>query len=185
MSITKNIFSVDAETEGLWGKIFAIAAIVYDTEGKEIEHFIFRCSAEIKNEWVRENVLPAINDIPVSGNYNEMMTAFADFYKKHKDNADVLWHMGHIVEAELFRELYRNSLIGEWDAPYTPIELASVLEIFGEDPDSVDKYAQKEHLKIKEYGTTHNPLYDCEVAAKAYFHLILKISEPWNRIKLR
>jgi len=38
------IFSFDAETNGLWGKAFSVAAIVYDESGKEIARFIVICT---------------------------------------------------------------------------------------------------------------------------------------------
>jgi hypothetical protein len=99
-----------------------------------------------------------------------MLLEFSQFYLKHKD-ATALWHMGHVVEAFLFRELVRLGFIGQFDAPYTPIDVSNDLRIAGEHADSVDKYAAGYDLVISDYGTTHNPLYDCEVAAKVWFHL--------------
>ena len=55
----KNILSFDAETNGLWGQAFAIGAILYNPEGKEIDRFVGRCPIEEDvNSWVAENVLP-------------------------------------------------------------------------------------------------------------------------------
>ena len=55
----KKIFSFDAETNGLWGKAFAIAAVVTDENGKEIDQFIGRCPVQGEvNHWVSENVIP-------------------------------------------------------------------------------------------------------------------------------
>ena len=106
--------------------------------------------------------------------YKNMLKDFAEFYLKYKDTAEVLYHMGHIVEANLFREMHRLELIGDWDAPYTPIEVADHLRAINEPCDSVDSYVKKHDLKISDYGTTHNPLYDCGVVAKVYFDIINK-----------
>jgi len=191
----KGIFSVDAETDGLWGNVFAIAAIVYDKDGKEIDKICLRLPNEVvTNEWVKENVLPTL-DFPITHDINKMMVLalpqlqekriekaykcmlydFSKFYMKYKDTTNVLYHMGHIVEAHLFREMHRLGYVGDWDAPYTPIEVADHLRIANEPCDSVDSYVKKYNLKINDYGSTHNPLYDCEVAFKVYHHLVNEI----------
>lgn len=169
----KVILSVDAETDGLWGRPFAIASIAYDENANEIARFVARSSEEVKNEWVKANALPQCENIEVVGNYIELLSAFAQFYNNMREQYEIttLWHMGHVVESHLFRELVSNKLIGEWDAPYTPIEVSEVLRIKGFAPDSVDNYAKQHNVGITQ-GYTHNPLYDCEVAAKVYFDLM-------------
>lgn len=168
----KIIVSVDAETDGLWGKPFAVAAKAYDEQGQEISSFCARSNEPVQNEWVKENVLPALQDIEVAGGYIDLLKSFADFYNQMREqyNVTVLWHMGHVVEAYLFRELVNHKLIGEWDAPYTPIEVAEHLRIHGFAPDSVDNYAKQHNLSLPE-GSTHNPMYDCIVAYEVYRHI--------------
>ena len=174
----KKILSVDAETDGLWGNSpFWIAAIVYNEEGLEIDKinvankFIGKL---VTDDWVKENVLPVLKQDKtvkkVSG-FKELYKEFADFYNKYREDSTVLWHMGHIVESHLFRELHSLNLIGDWDAPYNPIEVAEILRQNNEKPDSVDSYIEKYDITVNDYGTTHNPLYDCEAAAKVYFSL--------------
>lgn len=52
------IFSWDCETNGLWGRAFAIGAVVYE-DGVEVKTFYARCPIEGKvDTWVEENVLP-------------------------------------------------------------------------------------------------------------------------------
>ena len=115
--------------------------------------------------------LPTL-DFPVTHeSYEEMLKDFSDEYMSKK-NATVLWHMGHIVEAYLFRELNRLGFIGDWDAPYVPVEVSALLAAVGEKADSVDSYVEKYNIE-KPDGSTHNPLYDCEVAAKVFEHLCL------------
>lgn len=169
----EKIMSVDAETDGLWGDHFAIAAIVYDEKGKEIDKFSGRLpDYVVKNEWVIDNVLPCLVDIPLYQYSDELLLQFAWFYLKHRDNCATIWHMGHVVEAYLFRKLVEKKFIGEWDAPYCPVEISSLLSYSGySKPDSVDSYVRENDIKLSGYGSTHNPLYDCEVAAMVYFHL--------------
>lgn len=187
----KYIMSLDAETNGLWGQPFAVAGIIYNSQtGEEVDKICLRLPNDaVTDSWVVENVLPTLN-FPVThtGNilfdtqigkekrliraYESMLRDFAEWYMKYKDESEVLWHMGHIVESHLFREMHRLNFIGDWDAPYVPIEVSAYLQQAGEPADSVDSYAKKHNLNITDYGTTHNMLYDCEVAFKCYFHII-------------
>ena len=119
-----------------------------------------------------KNVLPALADVaPTHQRYEDMLRDFSEFYLANKQDADCICHMGYIVEAHLLREMHRLGFIGEWDAPYPLFDVSGNLQAAGEDATSVDAYAKKHGLKVSDYGTTHNPLYDCEVAAKAYIHL--------------
>ena len=103
--------------------------------------------------------------------YEEMLKNFSEKYLSKK-NATMLWHMGHIVESHLFRELHKFGFIGDWDAPYVPVEVSALLAAAGEKADSVDTYAEKYGIG-KPTGSTHNPLYDCEVTARVFEHLCL------------
>lgn len=196
------VFSFDAETDRLWGNPFAVAAIVYEKKplsGAQLQakyglgvtppaenpsdfHWVetarFMARLEdsvVRNEWVKENVLPALGSVaPTHETYGSMLADFAKFYMTHKADADCICHMGYIVEAHLLREMRRLGGIGDWDAPYPLLDISGHLAAVGEDPTSVDAYAKKHGLEISDYGTTHNPLYDCEVAARCYIHLMSK-----------
>lgn len=184
--MNNKIFSFDAETNGLWGDPFTVAAIVYELQSGgnwvEMDRFIARLSNDaVSDQWSRKNVLPALATMPVTHNnhpanpefdYAEMLSSFATFYHKHRLDADIICHMGYIVEAHLLREMYRLGFIGTESAPYPLYDVSGNLQQAGEDPLNVDKYAAKYNLQI--VGTTHNPLYDCEVAAKVYIHLLNK-----------
>jgi hypothetical protein len=163
------IFSVDAETNGLWGQPFAIGAVVYKN-GVEVNRFQARMpDSVVDNQWVKENVLPAL-DMPVThDSYERMLWEFSRFYFMHKD-ATVLWHMGHVVEAFLFRECVRLGFLGEWDAPYTPIEVSETLRLAGQNADSVDKYLHA-YMIEKPQGSSHNPVFDCICAFLCWDHL--------------
>src|SRR5689334_16849565 len=63
-STDKVIFSIDAETIGLYGEPFAIGYTVTNFEGKELEHGYLSCPQEaakgnhLNREWVQINVIP-------------------------------------------------------------------------------------------------------------------------------
>lgn len=170
----KKVFSFDAETNGLWGQAFAIGALVYDEQGTEIARFVGRLpDTEVTDSWVRENVLPKIGDIPVThADYDALLADFAKFYLANKEGADVVVHMGFIVEVKILRDLHEHKLIGDWDAPYPLYDVSGNLQAAGADPTSVDKFVSEHGLSIGEFaGGTHNPLYDSAVAAVVYRHL--------------
>lgn len=163
----QKIVSIDAETNGLWGKAFAVAAVAYEN-GCEIDRFVARCPIERDvNEWVRDNVLSKMSNIPETHeSYKEMLCAFQSFLEKHK-NGKVLSHMGHIVEAGLFRDMHTLGIIGDFEAPY---EWYDVCILFS---DSVDNYNRENKIEIEAFdGGTHNPVYDCVSAYKAFEHMI-------------
>lgn len=170
------VLSVDAETDGLWGLPFAIGAVVYNENGVEITRYVGKSNVPPTNSWVVENVEPKLQDIPVVGDTNALLNDFAKFYTYMRNQYDVtvLWHMGHVVEAFLFRLLVEKGLIGEWDAPYIPIEVSAYLQQAGYKPDSVDAYISANGLSVEYGGTTHNPLYDCIAAYRVWEHIIRK-----------
>ncbi len=175
----KKIFSFDAETNGLWGKPFAIGALVYDESGAESARFVGRLpDSAVTEQWVKENVLPTLVSVPVTHDtYEALLASFADFYKANKVDADVLVHMGYIVEAGLLRDMHAQGVIGDWDGPYPLLDVSGNLQQAGEDPTSVDGYMKKHELSVGEFaGGTHNPLYDSAVTAVVYRHLMSRVS---------
>ena len=165
------ILSIDAETDGLWGKPFAISAVLVNGRGIVVDKFnAVRKNLDdvVENEWVRENVLPVLDtsESEEYGLYEDMLRAFAEFYKKYK-HIQVVWHMGQPVEAFLFRELHDHCLIEDFDAPYTPIELSTFMLARGiSDVDSISKFIKRHWLNID--GQDHDPMFDCKSAALVY-----------------
>lgn len=167
----KVILSLDAEADGLWGEIFAIGAGLYEGDEK-IEMFNYRSNLRPQNKWVVENVLPYVEEIPIAGNYEDLLRKFSIFYNEaiKKYNVTTLWYGGHVIETHLFRELKERELIDYFDAPYVPIEVGTLLLVKGEDPSTVEGYIDKYNLQKPE-GRIDTPLYDAEIAYIAYKHL--------------
>jgi hypothetical protein len=171
----RKIFSFDAEANGLWGQAFAVGALVYDESGAEIARFLGRCPIEGPvDSFVRERILPQLWTVAETHEtYDGLLADFAAFYKANKEGADVVVHMGYIVEARILRDLHDKGLIGDWDAPFPLYDVSGNLQAAGEDPTSVDKYAAEHNLAVGEFeGGTHNPLYDSAVAAAVYRNLV-------------
>jgi len=186
--IMKSFISLDCETNGLYGKPYAVAMQVY-RNGLPTESLCLSCPIEGELDgWLTQN--PHL--IKVEGSevttYADMMQRAAEFYKYHSCRNDagevveawgnpnhqttpILFHCGMIVEGGFFRTLHEMGLIGHFDAPMSPIEVGDFLRLAGENPTSVDSYVEK-HALPKAEGITHNPIFDATQAATAYLHLI-------------
>jgi hypothetical protein len=163
------IFSFDAETNGLWGKAFAIAVVIHDTKSLETSEWIGRCPIQGEiNSWVKENVLTQMEGIEITHNsYEDLLKGFIEFYMANKQDATILVHMGLPVEAKLFIDAHDMGILGDWDAPYPLVDCSAFPSI----GTSVDNYNVSDGLVIdadKFQGGTHNPLYDSYAALYAY-----------------
>lgn len=170
------VFSFDAETNGLWGQAFAVSAAVYEN-GKLVADFTAYLGPDgVTDGWVRENVLPNLNDlVQTHSSYDDMLADFAKFYLDNKSDADVIIHMGVPVESKVIIDMHSRGFIGDRDGPYPLIDIAGNLQQAGENPTSVDEYAKKYGVAVdpaKFVGGTHNPLFDSAQAAAVYHHLI-------------
>jgi len=189
----KKVFSFDAETDGLWGQPFAIAATVTAFDGTEIAVFAARLNdTVVSNEWVKANVLPHIQDMRIVTDehriprdvartedeyragivpaYDALLGEFARFYMKHKTDAVIIAHCPCPVEAHLMRECHRLGLIGDWDGPFPLVGVEGLLDAAGEPMTEATAYATKHGLQLPE-GSAHNPLFDCRLATAMYRHL--------------
>lgn len=166
----KKILSIDAETNGLYGQAFAIAAVLLDKEtGKTEKKFLARCPIEgCVDKFVKDNVLPELGGVPLTNtNYTCMLREFVTFFMVNKGDADVIVHMGTPVEAKLFIDAVNMGLMGPFDGPYPLVDIAAYPEIW----DRVDSYNKENGIAVPDCsGGTHNPLYDCYAAALAYRH---------------
>jgi hypothetical protein len=168
------LFSIDAETDGLYGKSFAIAVTIRENR-KEIVKFEGRCSDEIVTDnWVRENVLPALIDMPVTHKtIYDLEEAFWAFWDANKDGCTVIAHCGSPVESGLFRRCVERDINSRaFSGPYPAIhDVATLLLNKGFDPASVDRYNKLNEIYIPFNGVAHHPMYDAISAAVCWEHL--------------
>ena len=169
------VFSWDCETNGLWGKAFAIGAIVYGN-GVEVKSFYARCPIEeAVNPWVADNVLPQMEGMAITHeSYADMLKAFAEFFMENKADADVIFHMGVPVEARVVLDMHELGFIGDWDGAYPWLDIAGNLRQAGFDCTSVDAYNREHGIEVPqtEAGGAHNPLYDSRAAALCYMDIM-------------
>ncbi len=134
------VFCVDAETDGLYGPVWAIGAVVLD-DG-EVAH-AFRAQIDpsvVADEWTRANVVPVV-DLPLFASRADLLEAFWAFWVTHSADAICVADVGAPVEAGLFRACVERDLEARrWEGPYPLHELATALLAAGVDPD-VDRRA--------------------------------------------
>ena len=165
------VFSFDAETNGLWGPVFAIGAVLRDG-GTEISRFGGRCPiGGVPDPWVAEHVVPVIAGLAEYPCRDALLAAFAAYYLASKDGAEIIVHMGIPVEAGLLTEMHRLGLIGDREGPYPLIDVAGCLRQAGFDPTSVDAYAAAHGITSGEASAAHDPVYDSVITALVFEHL--------------
>ena len=178
------VLSIDCETNGLYGQIFAIGAKYKDFKSGEEAIYQARVSIEEEvNPWVKENVLPHVQNIELldttvdddaTGMEKLLLTDFKKFYDyiKYIAGANELIVIGHMVcpvEANLFIKMRKYRLMEDFEGPYPLIDVASMLfMIEDEDPTTIDGYLEKWCLKKPLGLNPHNPLYDAEAALTVF-----------------
>lgn len=171
-----NKMFLDAETDGLFGQPISIGVISVNADGTQDKFYSWIENYKSETEWVQENVVPhlRVEGFESSKDLDELLQKFVKFYNEHK-YCTTVWHMGHIVEAYLFRLCVQKGLLGIFDTPYTPIEMSTMLVDRGFQPDSVDAIVKKFGLTVGEGNTnlqTHNALYDTYVEQSVFNFLM-------------
>ena len=130
-------FSFDAETDGLYGEAFAIAAAVVDESGAVLDSFCEKCEAPgITDAWTKENCLPYLADIPSCESRAALREHFWAFYMRYRENCVIVADVPCPVEARLLRDCVEENLEErKFQGPYPLIDTASVLFACGVDPD--------------------------------------------------
>jgi hypothetical protein len=166
------ILSIDCESNGLWGEIFAIGATVLASDGTIQATFGAKISLPEYTEWVKENVLLGLLGMREYPCYTDLLKEFGNFYHIWKKNAAIICHMGYIVEARLLRDMHDAKIIDDFGGPYPFHDVAGNLDQAGHDPTSVDKYFARMvndgHAPAGMRIRKHHPIDDALVAALVY-----------------
>jgi hypothetical protein len=153
------LFSVDAETDGLYGVVWAIGAVVVDESGNDAV-FAGQVNPDIVTDpWVRENIVPVV-DLPRFTS-RALLNEFWNFWMEHRDGALCLADFGAPVEAGLFRTCVEMDLKDRmWNGPYPMHELGTALLLKGYDPD-----INRRELAGRDDLVQHDPVDDAIAAA--------------------
>lgn len=158
----------DLETNGLHGQAFAIGALVIDMQGKVHDQFTARIRLTSKvDQWVADNVLPAIADMEVTHkNYKEMREAFWTWFVTAQAKSDyTIVSNGYPVEYRFLLDCQDADIEARyWQHPFPLIDLSSLLLGLGQltegaKKDLANKATKDESLK------SHHPLHDAKATA--------------------
>jgi len=168
---------LDVESTSLRGLGFAFGAIV--RQGNQVIHKCARLSEEGAagaSEWVKDNVLPHLGDLPKVAMQDELYAAFWTLYATVKSAVietqgckpwelagrfaivgDNMWPVeaGFVMAAHDWA--MKNAGASEFDGPYMPIDVTSVLWGLGYNPD-LPRSEAAEALGVT--GAKHNPVVD-------------------------
>ena len=183
----RNIISIDVESNGLYGQPFCVGAVEMDWGGRVYRHFLGRCPLdEVEDDWVLENVIPALEDIEETHkSLGEMQRDFVswlcDAMARNK-NAIVLVDAGFPVDCNFLYNAIRSGSsesghkwIREKYSPYPLIDLASVLAGAGLDPDANRIEMASSLTKSTIATSSHHPVWDAETSAVCLVLAIRKI----------
>ena len=89
--MVKNILVFDVESTSLHGSGFAVGAIVIDRTGKYIDQFELLSieGASKASEWVQDNIIPNLKDMPTCAYDYTLRNLFFEFYMKHKNQSSL------------------------------------------------------------------------------------------------
>lgn len=137
-----NILIFDVESTSLHGKGFAVAAVVADkVTGVIVDTLQLMCAeGEVEamaNQWVKDNVLPHLKDMPMCASYEELRTTFYNFYMKHRETCDVWSDVNFPVETNFLSAIVADDVEGrQWNMPYPLYDVSTIVDI------SIDRIAE-------------------------------------------
>lgn len=176
------IFSVDAETNGLYGDPFVIAVVSRGC-GKPTATFLARCKTpDDIDPWVQREVIPNISHIPQTHEtMNDMLEDFWKFYRQEAtsfgDDLMCVAHCAAPVETNIFRNCVKQNISErEFQAPFPLHDLGTMLLLAGEDPRNSRAYFDKFSLNIPVENNSHDPLSDAWVCMVVAEDLLSKMS---------
>lgn len=158
MKENKNIFVFDVESTSLYGIGFAVGAIVLTRTGEEVDRFELKSKEEeaLAGEWVRENVIPHLQDMPTCDTARELRDSFYAFYMKHKDAAEIWCDCSYPVETNFLNAVVNDDIKNrEWTMPYPLKDISTIVDI------NIDRAVECGISGLKK----HNPLDDARASA--------------------
>lgn len=167
----KKLFFIDAETDGLYGKVISAAVVVLDGTYRELErHYwgIEKDNLNIETKWVMEHVVPVMGHYEPCKNEEDLLSKVWEVWSRYCENAYAIADVCYPVEAGLFEKCVRMDPEDRIQkAPYPLIDLGSVLMAKGIDP-----LIERKKLVKSEKTKQHNALEDVEMAIEIWRNVI-------------
>lgn len=164
------IFMFDVEATELHGEGFAVGAVVaHKKSGHLIDNFqLLSLEGEQKaGPWVKENVLPALKQLPVCDTQRQLRDTFFNFYLKYKDIADFWSDVNYPVETNFLAAVVADDPEKrQWAMPYPLYDLGTILNV----------EFNREELIGEGDWQKHNPLHDAIISLKCLLNQPASIS---------
>lgn len=157
----EKIFIFDVESTSLHGTGFAVAVIVSDCYGKIFDEFELKSieGEALASDWVKENVIPNLVDMPTCSTNKELRDRFFEFYMKWKDWCHIWTDCGFPVETNFLSEVVKDDIQNrEFLMPYPLRDISTFIDI---KIDRMERYKQTLNPDAVSKLKLHNPKHDC------------------------
>lgn len=128
-----NIFLFDVEATSLHGIGFAMGAIVANAKtGEIIDKFelLSEEGAKQANDWVKQNVLPHLKDMPTCQTNAQLRQQFYLFYAMHRATSEVWSDVNFPVETNFLADVARDNLnMREFEMPYPLKDVSTLVDV--------------------------------------------------------
>src|ERR1700741_4732213 len=129
----QNIFVFDVESTSLHGTGFAVGAVVINLLNfKEVDRFVLKSieGSEKASDWVKQNVLPFLTDIPSVNTDRELRDQFWKFYTNHKETSTIWADVAYPVETNFLEQVYSDDPNArEFEMPYPLMDVSSQVNV--------------------------------------------------------
>jgi hypothetical protein len=162
MIMKENILVFDVESTSLFGSGFAFGVVVYNRGGSEVDRLELKSKEGqgLANDWVKQNVIPHLEDMPSCETDRELRDAFYNFYMKHKETAEIWSDCNFPVETNFLNDIVKDDIEArQWNMPYPLKDISTIVDI------NIDRVIESGMTELRK----HNPLDDAK--ASAYFLL--------------
>ena len=159
-----NILLFDVESTSLHGTGFAVGAVVVNKEGIELDSFelLSEEGVDKASDWVKENVIPNLTDMPTCETDKELRDAFFNFYLKHRETAEIWSDVNFPVETNFLHAIVKDAPEErEWLMPYPLYDVSTLIDV------TIDRNKECGIKGLRK----HNPLDD----SRASLFCLLKI----------
>lgn len=164
----KNLFFIDAETDGLYGAFISAAVVVTTEDCREIERHYYGISKkklQARERWVQENVLPVMGEYTPCENEKELLEQVWTVWERYQEDAYAIGDVVYPVEARLFMECVRNDEAHRrFQAPYPLLDLSNIMYAKGINPMT----ERKKLADNESTGRQHNALDDVLMTIEIY-----------------
>lgn len=160
----------DCESDGMYGNTFAVSNIILDNRNNIIKHDSMMADINIKDEWVKQNVLPNLNIEKKAKSTFHLRNYFFEVLQSNKD-CEIWVDCCFPVETNFLAQIARDDVqTRAFIMPYPIKDISSLVDSNISRKEMFDKemlkdvdIKQKNLYEIKE----HNPLHDCIASAYA------------------